>query len=111
MLPPMSRHTHAAQRRYVGDAQLGGDLVEAAANLFYHLCSRDGHAARTIAVAPIPESGIGEAMNDRLRAAASRETPARPHSIVAYARASSRAISRRAGAGGPRRSSSSSSNA
>jgi L-threonylcarbamoyladenylate synthase len=46
-----------------------GDLIEAAANLFAALRTLDGHAA-TIAVMPIPESGLGEAINDRLRRAA-----------------------------------------
>ena len=36
--------------------------------------------ATAIAVAPIPDQGIGEAINDRLRhAAAPRDAPARPH--------------------------------
>jgi L-threonylcarbamoyladenylate synthase len=47
-----------------------GDLVEAATNLFSHLRSLDGQRAQAIAVAPIPERGIGEAINDRLRHAA-----------------------------------------
>ncbi len=56
-----------------------GDLVEAAANLFSHLRSLDTEAAEAIAVAPIPERGIGEAINDRLRrAAAPRDGAARP---------------------------------
>jgi len=51
-----------------------GDLEEAAANLFSHLRALDGAGARTIAVAPIPSEGLGEAINDRLaRAAAPRE--------------------------------------
>ena len=45
-----------------------GDLVEAAANFFSALRSLDGKA-RTIAVAPIPDQGLGEAINDRLRRA------------------------------------------
>jgi L-threonylcarbamoyladenylate synthase len=54
-----------------------GDLVEAAAHLFAHLRSLDTEGATAIAVAPIPEHGIGEAINDRLRhAAAPRETAA-----------------------------------
>jgi L-threonylcarbamoyladenylate synthase len=54
-----------------------GDLVEAAARLFAHLRSLDTEGAEAIAVAPIPEHGIGEAINDRLRhAAAPRETVA-----------------------------------
>jgi L-threonylcarbamoyladenylate synthase len=56
-----------------------GDLVEAAANLFSHLRSLDTEAAEAIAVAPIPERGIGEAINDRLRrAAAPPDAVARP---------------------------------
>jgi len=47
-----------------------GDLAEAAANLFAMLRALDGKA-RAIAVSSIPESGIGEAINDRLRRAAS----------------------------------------
>ena len=46
-----------------------GDLIEAAANLFAALRTLDGKA-ETIAVMPIPETGIGEAINDRLRRAA-----------------------------------------
>jgi L-threonylcarbamoyladenylate synthase len=50
-----------------------GDLVEAAANLFSHLRTLDAAGAATIAVMPIPRSGLGEAINDRLaRAAAAR---------------------------------------
>ena len=48
----------------------GGDLVEAAASLFRALRSLDASGASTIAVAPIPEHGLGEAINDRLRRAA-----------------------------------------
>jgi L-threonylcarbamoyladenylate synthase len=51
-----------------------GDLVEAAANLFAHLCALDALCAAqgraAIAVAPIPDEGLGEAINDRLRRAA-----------------------------------------
>lgn len=47
-----------------------GDLVEAAANLFAMLHALDDSGAPTIAVAPIPETGLGEAINDRLRRAA-----------------------------------------
>ena len=49
-----------------------GDLVEAAANLFSHLRTLDA-AGVVIAVMPIPNEGLGEAINDRLaRAAAPR---------------------------------------
>ena len=47
-----------------------GDLDEAAANLFGHLRALDGKGVRTIAVMPIPDEGLGEAINDRLRRAA-----------------------------------------
>src|SRR5882757_2860630 len=47
-----------------------GDLAEAAANLFGHLRALDAKGARTIAVMPIPDEGLGEAINDRLRRAA-----------------------------------------
>jgi len=45
------------------------DLTEAAANLFAALRSLDGKAD-VIAVSPIPDNGLGEAINDRLRRAA-----------------------------------------
>ena len=47
-----------------------GDLDEAAANLFGFLRALDTRAARAIAVMPIPNDGLGEAINDRLRRAA-----------------------------------------
>jgi L-threonylcarbamoyladenylate synthase len=47
----------------------GGDLVEAAANLFGHL-HRLNATGKPIAVAPIPDVGLGRAINDRLRRAA-----------------------------------------
>jgi L-threonylcarbamoyladenylate synthase len=46
------------------------DLTEAAANLFAHLRAADRSGTAAIAVAPIPEQGLGEAINDRLRRAA-----------------------------------------
>ncbi len=50
-----------------------GDLLEAAANLFAHLHTLDASGADTIAVMPVPGTGLGEAINDRLeRAAAPR---------------------------------------
>lgn len=50
-----------------------GDLTEAAAHLFSYLRKLDASGAYTIAVSPIPETGLGEAINDRLqRAAAER---------------------------------------
>jgi L-threonylcarbamoyladenylate synthase len=51
-----------------------GDLLEAAANLFSHLHELD-RSKRPIAVAPVPQKGLGLAINDRLkRAAAPRDT-------------------------------------
>ncbi len=47
-----------------------GDLIEAAANLFAALRALDASGAGAIAVMPIPEHGLGEAINDRLRRAA-----------------------------------------
>ena len=47
-----------------------GDLVEAAANLFSHLRASTPQSGDAIAVMPIPDAGLGEAINDRLRRAA-----------------------------------------
>jgi L-threonylcarbamoyladenylate synthase len=47
-----------------------GDLEEAAANLFASLRRLDEAGAKAMAVMPIPERGLGEAINDRLRRAA-----------------------------------------
>jgi L-threonylcarbamoyladenylate synthase len=53
-----------------------GNLEEAAANLFKHLHTIDDSLPERIAVAPIPMTGLGEAINDRLRrAAAPRPSP------------------------------------
>jgi L-threonylcarbamoyladenylate synthase len=49
----------------------GADLAEAASNLFGYLRHLDATRAAAIAVTPIPASGLGEAINDRLRRAAS----------------------------------------
>ena len=49
-----------------------GDLVEAAARLFDALHRADAVPRPRIAVAPVPERGIGVAINDRLRRAATR---------------------------------------
>ncbi|MGB6318922.1 MAG: Sua5 family C-terminal domain-containing protein, partial [Litorimonas sp.] len=46
-----------------------GDLEEAARNLYRLLRELDGPGVR-LAVAPIPEDGLGAALNDRLRRAA-----------------------------------------
>ncbi|MCJ2037116.1 L-threonylcarbamoyladenylate synthase [Methylobacterium sp. J-068] len=47
-----------------------GDLTEAASRLFSALRHLDAIGADVIAVVPIPETGLGEAINDRLRRAA-----------------------------------------
>src|SRR3954470_1993230 len=55
-----------------GDDNLSasGDLDEAAAKLFAALHRADAQAKPRIAVAPVPEAGVGAAINDRLRRAA-----------------------------------------
>ena len=47
-----------------------GDLGEAAANLFAMMRTLDRPGIGRIAVMPIPETGLGLAINDRLRRAA-----------------------------------------
>jgi L-threonylcarbamoyladenylate synthase len=79
---PGARVRLGASERRAGEAMLGfgtvagdltlsasGDLREAAANLFHHLHALDATGAEAIAVAPIPEQGLGRAINDRLRRA------------------------------------------
>jgi len=55
-----------------GDATLSarGDTIEAAARLFELLHLAQASGAVGIAVAPVPEAGLGMAINDRLRRAA-----------------------------------------
>jgi L-threonylcarbamoyladenylate synthase len=50
----------------------GGDLAEAAANLFAMLRALDRPEFTAIAVMPVPDHGLGAAINDRLRRAAVR---------------------------------------
>ena len=52
------------------DLSPAANLEEAAANLFLYLRQLDALGASAVAVAPIPASGLGEAINDRLRRAA-----------------------------------------
>ena len=52
------------------DLSPGGDLAEAAANLYRHLRLLDAASPTRIAVAPVPKRGLGTAINDRLRRAA-----------------------------------------
>ena len=47
-----------------------GDLTEAAARLFHCLQQLDSMGAARIAVSPVPDHGLGRAINDRLRRAA-----------------------------------------
>lgn len=80
---PGARVRLNATARHEGEVMLGfgavegdltlsesGDLTEAAANLFGHLHALDAMGAQGIAVAPVPEIGLGRAINDRLRRAA-----------------------------------------
>ena len=55
-----------------GDLNLSasGDLAEAAAGLFAALHEAEASGRAGIAVAPVPEAGLGRAINDRLRRAA-----------------------------------------
>jgi L-threonylcarbamoyladenylate synthase len=55
-----------------GDSTLSasGDLVEAAARLFDLLHQADSSPKPRIAVAPVPDQGLGAAINDRLHRAA-----------------------------------------
>ena len=59
-----------------GDANLSpaGDLTEAAARLFELLHEADASAKSKIAVAPVPETDLGAAINDRLRRAATNQS-------------------------------------
>jgi L-threonylcarbamoyladenylate synthase len=52
-----------------------GDLRQAAANLFSYLRALDALEPSAIAVMPIPEAGLGEAINDRLRRASAPREP------------------------------------
>ena len=56
----------------VCDANLSeqGDLIEAAARLFDLLHAADATGCQAISIAPIPQDGLGAAINDRLRRAA-----------------------------------------
>jgi L-threonylcarbamoyladenylate synthase len=71
VLPP-----DAGLARKVLNLSVRGDVVEAAANLFSHLRLLDAAGVSSIAVMPVPDQGLGEAINDRLRhAAAPRPCP------------------------------------
>lgn len=55
--------------RIVDDLSPGGDTTEAAAKLFAALRDIDARGLAKVAIAPIPNDGLGEAINDRLRRA------------------------------------------
>jgi L-threonylcarbamoyladenylate synthase len=57
--------------RVTRNLSANGDVVEAAANLFAMMRELDAACAACIAVMPVPETGLGEAINDRLQRAAS----------------------------------------
>ncbi|WP_411033544.1 L-threonylcarbamoyladenylate synthase [Shinella sp. BYT-45] len=59
-----------AEAALVLDLSPSGDLAEAAANLFGYMKRADAAGARSIAFSPIPSTGLGEAINDRLQRAA-----------------------------------------
>jgi len=54
----------------IRNLSVGGDLTEAAANFFAMLRQLDNTGVDAIAVMPIPNRGLGEAINDRLQRAA-----------------------------------------
>lgn len=74
----LGAQTAAAQEFHIGFGAVpgteslspAGDLAEAAARLFDLLHRADASGARAIAVAPVPDTGLGAAINDRLRRAA-----------------------------------------
>jgi len=61
-------------RRAAVNLSKSGDLTEAAANLFTMLRALDMPGIRGIAVVPIPNQGLGQAINDRLTRAAAATT-------------------------------------
>nr|WP_292768493.1 L-threonylcarbamoyladenylate synthase [Mesorhizobium sp.] len=65
-----SRIADADKAMAVLNLSAAGNLREAATNLFSSMQTLDRSGAPTIAVEPIPETGLGEAINDRLRRAA-----------------------------------------
>jgi len=74
----MFAQTAAPQEFHIGFGEVSGDrslsrrgnLAEAAARLFETLHAAEASGKAGIAVAPIPETGLGMAINDRLRRAA-----------------------------------------
>lgn len=71
-----ARPPGSAQACIILDLSPAGDLTEAAARLYGALRSLDASGAPAIAVVPLPRTGLGEAIADRLgRAAAPRPSP------------------------------------
>ncbi|MGB0749526.1 MAG: L-threonylcarbamoyladenylate synthase [Magnetospiraceae bacterium] len=68
---------HGAKNQETASLSPSGDLTEAAANLFRSLRAFDSGDWTGIAVMPIPDRGLGRAINDRLRRAANRDAPLR----------------------------------
>ena len=64
---------HKALLKTVSHLRLALDVVEAAAALFSALYRADASDRRRIAVAPVPETGLGIAINDRLLRASHRD--------------------------------------
>jgi L-threonylcarbamoyladenylate synthase len=64
--------------RHVMNLSVGRDLEEAAANFFSMLHELDKTDLARICVMPIPNIGIGQAINDRLRKAAAANSDKRP---------------------------------
>ncbi len=62
--------SEAISATYYLDLSPFSDPTEAAAHLFAYLRQLDASGAAAIAVAPVPDAGLGEAINDRLRRAA-----------------------------------------
>jgi L-threonylcarbamoyladenylate synthase len=75
----LNAETAKPSEYYIGFGDIGGDgnlsatsdLAEAASKLFAMLHQADASDRASIAVAPIPSAGIGAAINDRFRRAAS----------------------------------------
>lgn len=60
------------QAKYTLNLSVTGDIIEAAANLFAMLHQLDEYPCTSIAVMPIPSTGLGLAIQDRLNRAAVR---------------------------------------
>jgi L-threonylcarbamoyladenylate synthase len=66
-----------AGARHTLNLSVAGDLGEAAANLFAHLRALDRPEVARIAAMPVPHTGLGLAINDRLRRAAADDESGR----------------------------------